>query len=238
MHFPTNHTDIFLQPRFFNSPWLSRHNINWSELTRFGTLKTYKKNTIIQSACSEPASEIAYLTKGRVRVSVITEQGEEKIMLVIDEGNLLDATSIIDNIPSHLVTTTLTDCQVYWIPKAVLLDLIETNAAFAKMLLLDMSRKNRILISHVEDMTFMNSSARIAKCLYRLANDYGVPHENGTRLTIKFTHHEMAIFTGTCRVTVTNILEKMKAAGVISKNHHYWLIHNLDALKTLIATSR
>jgi cAMP-binding proteins - catabolite gene activator and regulatory subunit of cAMP-dependent protein kinases len=227
---------IFSQPQFLNSPWLSRESLDWSFLKKFGSPQNYKKGGILKNGSPEPARAIGYIDKGRVRTSVLNEHGEEKIILVVDEGNLLDVVSAIDNIPSYLIITAVTDCKVYWIPKSTFVQLADTRPEFTRRLLEDMTYKTRVLITHIEDMSFMSSSARIAKCLYRLAKDYGVPQDGGIRLTIKFTHYEMAIFAGSCRVTATNILESMERAGILSKDNGYFVIHNLPKLKEWIST--
>jgi len=225
--------EIFKQPHLLNSCWLSRHYIDWSFLKSYGTSKFYKKGEIIDKDF-EPSDAIYYIAKGRVRSSVFNEEGEEKIIMVVDEGNILNTISVIDSLPNYFIITTVTDCLIYKIKKEIFLDLMKTNPEINMKVILDITRKARVLISHIEDMTFMSATARIAKCLYRLCFEYGIPHKNGIKLNIKFTHQEMAIYVGTCRVTASNILENMEKMGIISKENGYVIVRDINKLQQII----
>lgn len=230
---PDPESNVFSQPHFLNSPWLSHSNIDWSFLKSYGAPMYFKKNQVVSSD-PETAECVYYIANGRVRSSVFSEEGEEKIILVLEQGNVINAVSVIDGLPSYLVFTTVVDSLLYKVRKEVFSDLVNSNCDISNKLLQDFTRKIRTLITQVEDLTFMNSSARIAKCLYRLSREYGEPCKNGIKLNIKFTHYEMAIYAGTCRVTASNVLQSLIEAGIIEKENGHIIIKDTDRLKLSI----
>ncbi|GAB6155515.1 Crp/Fnr family transcriptional regulator [Desulfosporosinus burensis] len=232
---PLLESEIFSQPLFLNSPWLAC-NIDWSVLKQIGIRKHFKKNAIIYSDI-EPSQCIYYISQGRVRTSVFTEAGEEKIIMVVDEGNIIDMISAIDGLPNYLVSTAVTESILYRVEKEVFLKLVHEDIKISNKVISDLTSKMRILITQIEDLTFMTSTARIAKCLYRLSHEYGRPFNDGIKLNIKFTHQEMAIYAGTCRVTASNILRNMEKAGIIKRNDGYVIIKDIIMLKFYIESN-
>ncbi len=223
---------MFTQARYLNSPWLSRNPGEWEFLKAHGVRQTTKKGEVVTHA--DCADILYYIEKGRVRTSVFNDDGKEKIILIVEEGNLINVIPVVDNLPHYLVVTALTDCSLYQIKRSVFLRMVENDRGISMKLIHDITRKLRVMITHVEDMTFMTSGARIAKCLYQLAQDYGQPMTDGIRLDIRFTHYEMAIFAGTCRVTASNTLEALIKEGVLRKVSGYYIVTNMNGLKKYI----
>jgi CRP-like cAMP-binding protein len=54
---------------------------------------------------------------------------------------------------------------------------------------------------------------RVRGFLELLANDYGVPCDQGLRLNVKLTHQDLASALSTTRVTVTRVLGMLRDEG-------------------------
>jgi CRP/FNR family cyclic AMP-dependent transcriptional regulator len=225
--------EIFSNPRYLNSPWLLKNNTDWSFLKEYGIAHLHKKNEIIVSS-SEPSDSIYYIESGRVRTSVLNEIGEEKIILVVDKGNIIDLISVLDNLPNYLFCTAVSDCLLYEINKNKLLSIMENDGSICFKVRADLSQKLRIMITEIQDLTFMSSYSRVAKYIYRLGYDHGQPYKNCIKLNVKFTHEEMAIYAGTCRVTASNILESLVKRNIISKEDGYVIIKDVEGLKNCV----
>jgi CRP-like cAMP-binding protein len=65
---------------------------------------------------------------------------------------------------------------------------------------------------------------RVRGFLELLANDYGIPCEQGLRLNVKLTHQDLASALSTTRVTVTRVLGSLREEG--------WL--QIDAQRRLV----
>jgi CRP/FNR family transcriptional regulator, cyclic AMP receptor protein len=222
----------FDDQKLVNTPWLLTDFCDWSFIKKYGRMTRYKKGSIIQAY--DNMDSIFYIDMGRVRTSAFSDEGEEKIILVVDRGNLFNLVVLASNIPSNLSYTAVTDSIIYKISTDVFIDLLKNDNTKAMNAIMDLSRVVKILSSHVEDMTFMRAPSRVAKCLYMLCNEHGTPIKNGIKINIKFTHYEMAIYAGTCRVTVSHILEDMEKNKIISKENGYCIVNDLEKLKSCI----
>ena len=220
------------EQKFVNSPWLSTKFSDWTFLKGHGTMKHYKKGDMIQS--SDSIESVFYIEKGRIRTSVFNEEGEEKIILVVDNGNLFNLIILAENLPNYLCYTALTDCIIYRVSADIFINLLKNDTAMSMKVIMDLSRVVKILTSHVEDMTFMRAPSRVSKCLYMLCREYGSPTKTGIKINIKFTHYEMAIYAGTCRVTISHIMENMEKNNIISKENGFVIVKDIEKLKACI----
>jgi len=232
MNNPENYDDQL----FINSPWLSENICDWGFIKESGTKSIYKKNFILPPYDS--IGYVYYIEKGRLRASVFNADGEEKIIYIVDNGNIFNLTSITDNLPDQLFYTTLTECVLYRINNDALINILKHDAEKSINAIKDLSRVVKILSAHVEDMTFMKASSRVAKCLYMLSRSrHATATKTGIKINIKFTHYEMAIYAGTSRVTVSNILKEMEKSGIIRKSDGYLVIEDIQNLKEYITSS-
>ncbi len=82
-----------------------------------------------------------------------------------------------------------------------------------------MSQLSQRLIKAEQLLTITGMSKvqeRLWQLLLMLTEEMGQPVVNGTRLTIRFTHQNLAQIISTTRVTVTNILGEFQEQGLIS----------------------
>ena len=77
----------------------------------------------------------------------------------------------------------------------------------------------------------------MARLLQMLAPVYGVPHPQGTKLRVNFTHGEIGDMVGATRPWVCQAFSKLQQAGAlrIAENHH--IVLDLPALDAFLASS-
>jgi len=211
------------------SPWIKMGTLDWSFLTTGLKPKSFKKDVNIYQQQHE--TEFIYLVKsGRIRLSIYSLEGEEKALLIAEEGSLFGEISCLDNFPNFANATAAADSLLYVIPKQRFISELENNHQCALNLIKLMARKIRILSTQIKQLSFADSYFRVSNALVHLANEYGIKTDSGYKLSIKFTHQEMASLTGLCRVSVTNIFLNMTHNGVLQKEGGYFIIKQLDKL--------
>jgi CRP/FNR family transcriptional regulator len=67
--------------------------------------------------------------------------------------------------------------------------------------------------------------------LVRLAEAYGEPHDEGRRLVLRLTHHDLASMIGTTRETVTSVLNRFRDDGLITVDERHIVIRDLERLR-------
>lgn len=211
------------------SPWLKLDGYNWGELISSAILKKFRKNTVIFHQQEFP--EYVYIIKkGRVRLSIYSENGDEKALTIVDEGGIFGESSVFDNLPSFTTATAVMNSEIYLIPNYIFKEIINKDTQSATRLIYTLVKKINILSSQVDSLSFRNAYFRVAMNLIKIAQEHGLFSPEGCKFKIKFTHQEMANLTGLCRVTVSNIMSEFQSDGTLYKDNGYFVIKDFQKL--------
>ena len=195
--------------------------------------KVIRKNSTIYS--QEDVNEFVYfIHKGRVRLSACDKKGNEKSIIIVSEGNIFGEVSAKENIPAIVTATAVTDCTLLYMPSDLFARRVMASPELSEQLILELMHMVRILTGHIRDISFMDANERVVSYLFKLANNFGVDTPQGRKITIRFTHQEMADLTGTCRVTVSKIMKSLDTARVIKKIEGHLHILDQDYLRRII----
>ncbi len=191
-------------------PWISEFDFSRLKETQ-GAVRRYSKagcTLLRQGSCNE---DIFYVDQGRVRLSIYDPDGREKTLAIVTEGNVFGEVSAFDGCPSPVEVTAITDVVIYSVSR----QMVQRDRELLYALFLYLVRENRLLLSQLQSLVFNDAYTRLAACLYRLCFKYGRSQGCTVRLPVHFTHEEMAALLGVSRVTVTNMLNKMRRDGLI-----------------------
>ena len=198
------------------SPWFRRDNTCWKPVFENCPQKTIVRNSIIYS--QEEVNEFVYfIAKGRVRLSTFDKNGNEKSIVIISEGNIFGEVSAKEKTPAIVTATTVTECTFFYMTSELFAKNIMASPELSEQLILELMSMVRTLTGQIRDISFMDANERVICYLYKLSNNYGVDTPQGRKITIRFTHQEMADLTGTCRVTVSKIMKSLDKAKVTKK---------------------
>ncbi|KUO69643.1 MAG: hypothetical protein APF77_15220 [Clostridia bacterium BRH_c25] len=218
------------------SPWVEKGEFDWSCFTSDIKPKRFKKNKIIYQQ-QEDTQYVYLVESGRVRLSVYSVDGEEKSLFIAEKGCLFGEISCLDSIPNFANATVIVDSLIYAIPKQVFMDTLRQNHMCALNVISLLNRKIRILSTQIKQLSFDDSYYRVCNALIHLTKQFGVKIDNGYRLSIKFTHQEMANLIGLNRVTVTNIFISMTNKDILAKDNGYYIIKDMDKLHDYITAN-
>ncbi len=172
----------------------------------------YSKGEIISL---EP--EILWLVcKGIVKLTTMTESGEE--VLVGLAGPFIPFGSTMTSLPIYQATALLEDVQVVGIS----IEEIATSPHLAQALLPRISarvRQTEVLLAIAGKRQVKD---RLEYLLLWLKQEFGQTVAQGTRLSVRLTHQDLASACCTTRVTVTRLLSKLQQQGKITfdSKHH------------------
>lgn len=211
-------TEHYKEPDILeNSPWLDMPEFDWSCVTQDVPLKSYKKGEVIYHQ-SQPCQFVYLDQKGRVQLDLYSVNGDKRIFFIAESGALFGELSPFDGMPCLCNATAVTDCQIYCIPMQRFMDELLCNHKFSLNVLQMMTKKMRLLSTLIKQLSFNNSTYRVAYALMNLVHQYSAKTPLGYhKLNLKFTHQDLADLTGLSRVSVSNILLEMQACGIIEK---------------------
>ncbi len=125
--------------------------------------------------------------------------------------------------------TALSDVHLTWF------SLAEINASprLAQTVLPQMVRRMRQTEALLAISGQRRVEDRLQHLLLLMKRDIGQSVAEGTRLSVRLTHQNLANAIGTTRVTVTRLLSKLKSEGAISLDRDRHIILNNDSFKNV-----
>ena len=109
------------------------------------------------------------------------------------------------------------DTWAYAVPRLAMLGALREDWALNQRFLELCFRKNTVLLGQVRELSFDQAERRIARTLLNLAAQYGRPCPEGVRISIRFTHQDVAGIINTSRITTNKVMKRMEEEGILLK---------------------
>ena len=172
-----------------------------------GVAVTYGAGQVIYMQGQEP--EFLYcLREGSVRTSILSQDGEEKLLTVYSPGSIFGEASFFDGMPRVSTAVARTDSVVTRLGKETVGILFRQHPELVQAMLAYLARTVRMLSGHVNTMSFQPTEERLRTYLLSQPND-----------TIRMTQEELAAALNVSRVTVSRILRQYSAAGLLDTGY-------------------
>jgi CRP/FNR family transcriptional regulator, cyclic AMP receptor protein len=174
---------------------------------------------------AEPADTLFFIQQGRVKISAVSEQGKEAILVLPGPGDFVGEETIIQNHTSYITTATaITDCALIPIEVGELRRLLRDQSRFAELFLSFLLLRNKQLQESLADQLFDHSEKRLAKILLSLS---GIePGEIPKPIIPDITHQTLAEMVGTTRPRISFFLNRFKKLKLIEYKNKQLYIHS------------
>jgi len=179
------------------------------------TISQYRKNKIVFSQ-GDPADSVFYIRSGKVKVTVISEQGKEAIVAVMGPDDFCGEGCLTGQ-PRRLATATaMTDCEVMRLDKETFVRVLHEEPAFAEMFVAHLLVRTSRVEADLVDQLFNSSEKRLARALLLLANfgKEGKPEP----IIAKISQETLAEMIDTTRSRVSHFMNKFRQLGFIDYN--------------------
>ncbi len=176
------------------------------------TLIDHRKNhQIFQQG--DPADSIFYVHKGKVKLTVVSQQGKEAVVAILGAGDFFGEGCLAGQNLRMATATAMSDCSITRLEKAVVIRLLHEQPAFSELLLHHMLSRNIRIEEDLVDQLFNSSEKRLARVLLLLAN-FG--KEGKPELVIpKISQETLAEIVGTTRSRVSFFMNRFRKLGFI-----------------------
>ena len=169
----------------------------------------YRRGQLIYMQ-GQTAEYLYCLKSGAVRTSILSDQGEEKLLTTYRTGSIFGEASFFDGMPRVSTATAQTDCQIVRLGRRAVDDLFRAHPELASAMIAYLARTVRLLSGHVDTMSFQQADQRLAMLLCNYPATGGVIH---------VTHEELAAALNVSRVTVSRILSRFRKLGLIQTGY-------------------
>ncbi|WP_407270132.1 Crp/Fnr family transcriptional regulator [Radiobacillus sp. PE A8.2] len=215
------------------NPWFDEMDYDWTILKDLGQKNSFKKHEIVFRQ-NEDGNDLYLVIKGRVRLFLISPNGEEKALAVIGTNGLIGECILNDDSRYSSSAITASEVELIRISKDVFLEKISNEPRYTSQVLDLITKKYRLLCMQTLQLSYTKSLPRMCATFVHLSIRYGETlASQEIRLTINFTHQEMANLLGITRVTIAKNIKWLEENKYIRKDGRYYIINNLDNLANL-----
>jgi CRP/FNR family transcriptional regulator, cyclic AMP receptor protein len=179
------------------------------------TISKYRKKQKIFSQ-GDAANSVFYIHKGKVKVTVVSEQGREAVIGLLGKDEFLGEGCLAAQNKRISTAAAMTECEIMRIDKDAIIRVLRDEPAFSEMFVAHLLTRTIRVEADLVDQLFNSSEKRLARALLLLAN-FGKEGRPET-IIAKVSQETLAEMIGTTRSRVSFFMNKFRKLGFISYN--------------------
>jgi CRP/FNR family cyclic AMP-dependent transcriptional regulator len=175
----------------------------------------YRKDQVVFSQ-GDPADAVFYVQKGKVKLTVISEQGKEAVIAILGADEFFGEGCLAGQVQRIATVKAMTDSVIMRLEKAAILRVIHKQPAFSEKFIAHLLGRSIRVEADLVDQLFNSSEKRLARLLLLLANfgKEGAPEP----VIAKISQETLAEMIGTTRSRVSFFMNKFRKLGFIDYN--------------------
>jgi CRP-like cAMP-binding protein len=169
-------------------------------------------------AQGDPADSVFFVQEGRVKVAVLSEQGKEAVIAILEEGDFCGEGCLGGQMVRMSSVVAMTDCVAARLEKAAVIRMMHEDPQFSEQFTAHLLARNIRVEADLVDLLFNSSEKRLARLLLILANfgKEGRPEP----IIPTISQETLAEMIGTTRSRVSFFMNKFRQLGFIDYNGH------------------
>lgn len=181
------------------------------------TISKYRKDQTLFSQGS-PADAVFYIRKGKVKITVVSEQGKEAVVAIQGPDEFCGEGCLTGQARRLATASAITECEIMRLEKPAMIRVLHDEPAFSEMFVSHLLARTIRVEEDLVDQLFNSSEKRLARALLLLANfgKDGRPEP----VIAKVSQETLAEMIGTTRSRVSHFMNKFRNLGFIDYNGH------------------
>jgi CRP-like cAMP-binding protein len=166
----------------------------------------------------DAADTIFYIQKGKIKITVLSDQGKEAVVGILDPGQFFGEGCLNGHTLRISTATAMEKCVITSITKQAMIAALHDEPRFSELFMAYLLTRNSRIEEDLIDQLFNSSERRLARMLLVLANfgKEGSPQP----ITPNISQETLAEMIGTTRSRVSFFMNKFRKLGLISYNGH------------------
>jgi CRP-like cAMP-binding protein len=180
------------------------------------TISKYRKDQIVFSQ-GQVADAVFYIQQGKVKVTVVSEQGKEAVVAILGPGQFFGEGCLNGHALRIATARAIEDeCVITRIEKTIMIATIHNEPEFSELFMSYLLTRNSRIEEDLVDQLFNSSEKRLARLLLLMANfgKEGRPEP----VIAKISQETLAEMIGTTRSRVSFFMNKFRKLGFIEYN--------------------
>ena len=175
----------------------------------------YRRDEIVFSQ-GDPADAVFYIQKGKVKVTVVSEQGKEAVVAILGADEFFGEGCLAAQAQRMATVATMMESVIVRLEKVAIVRVLHKEPAFSEMFIARLLGRTIRVEADLVDQLFNSSEKRLARLLLLLAN-FG-KEEKPEPIIAKVSQETLAEMIGTTRSRVSFFMNKFRKLGLIDYN--------------------
>ncbi len=184
-------------------------------LARLTTRRRYPKDTVVFFE-NEQGDTLFMILEGRVRVTILGDDGREVILSVLGPGDFFGEISLLDNEPRSATAIAAEESELLLLHRADFQGAMSDNTSIGGALIRVLTARLRRANHQISTLALLDVYGRVARVILDIAREEGRRLKDGRIAFRRATHQELANRIGTTRETVTRMLKDLERQGLIT----------------------
>ncbi len=176
---------------------------------------TYPKSSIVFYE-GDPGDYLLIILKGRLKVTLLGEDGQETIVSILEEPAFLGEVTILDGSPRSATVIALTPMEVLQIARAPFLELMKKHPEIALKIMRQLAGALRRATEQIRTLSMFDVYGRVLRCLLVTAQQTGQTSRARMIIRPRPSVTELASMSGCSRETVSRAMKTLLATGYVT----------------------
>lgn len=195
----------------------SQHNA-LVNLFHQGTRLTYKKGEFVIRPGETP-SGIFYVVKGLVKAYDITKYGEENLLIIRKEGEVVGLTWAITGESRNVIYSTLAPTELLQISRDQFTTFLQENPEAAMPLIEMLVNMYRLHSERIMTLEYRSVRERLVSFLLTMERRFGEPSgKTAVVLNVPLKHQDIASSISATRETTSRELAALERQGLVTRD--------------------
>ncbi len=175
-------------------------------------------------AQGDTADAVFYLQQGKIKLTVLSQNGKEATLGVRDEGSFFGEGGLAGQPLRMGSASAMTDCSILRIDKQSMIRALRREHAFSDLFVAHLLARNIRYEEDLVDQLFNSSEKRLARILLLLAR-FG-KEDKPERVIPRITQESLAEMVGTTRSRVSFFMNRFKKLGFVEYDGSGLKVHS------------
>ncbi len=170
----------------------------------------FKKNSTVISQ-GDHSRSLFIITSGRMKIFANDEEGSQTIFTFLEAGSFFGELSLLDDAPRSASVVAVEDSKVLNLSHQHFNNFLSNHPEICPALFKALTTRIRQMDDTICTLTSRDIYGRLVQTLYNAAKEQA----DGTLITQRLTHQDLAEMVGSSREMVSRIFKELKVGGYI-----------------------
>lgn len=192
--------------------------------------RSYRKGQLLFYQ-GDPGDSLFVMVEGMVKVSVLSEQGDEMVLVTLQPPDVFGEVAIVDAGPRSASAEAIEASKVLVVSRAPLLELMRSHPDVNEAVLRSLGNSLRRLTEQAADLVFLDLHGRVAKLVVGLVDKQTSSSDDTVVLDLHITQSDIGRMVGGSRQSVNQILKSFEKRGFVEVQGSRLTVKDLDGLR-------